>query len=165
MYLLCLKAHLVVFAFIALDWIFISTFEGGKTVRCVTTICVRVAANVYQIEKDVMYLNSIYVYLVRNRKMPFQWETNSIWQFTHKTWVFSFAPLRLGKQKRRREKEKLMMSSEGKYLLKNQRSFSFLTSTCLPTRTAFGYVWENSSNSLTRLQNIWLYGLRHVALS
>lgn len=41
-------------------------------------------ANVYKIEKDVMYLNLIYVYLVTNEKMPFQWETNSIWQFKNK---------------------------------------------------------------------------------
>lgn len=45
----------------------------------------RRSANVYQIEKDVMYLNLIYVYLVTSWKMPFQWETNSIWQFTNST--------------------------------------------------------------------------------
>lgn len=41
-------------------------------------------ANVYQIEKDVMYLNLIYVYLVTGGgEMPFRWETNSIWQFIY----------------------------------------------------------------------------------
>lgn len=64
------------FAFIALD----SIFRAGKNFDAREEKCRQQCANVYQIEKDVMYLNLIYVYLVTNGKMPFQWETNSIWQ-------------------------------------------------------------------------------------
>jgi hypothetical protein len=55
-----------VFAFIALDWIFFSIEEddGGWKRKSVH-------ANIYQIEKDVMYLNLIYVYLVTEQENAF----------------------------------------------------------------------------------------------
>lgn len=90
------RGPICVFAFIALDWIFFSIWvenedEGNlwgwrkkSDLKC---------ANVYQIEKDVMYLNLIYVYLVTNGKMPFQWETNSICQSTNSLVEFSLCLL------------------------------------------------------------------------